>query len=590
MIKKHNKIILLTIVSALFILATTFALADGPGMFGLFDMDPDPVGGGAIVDGNLNMNGGNISEVRILRFIDEDGNPSFRISDEGIWGTDFDRLNLIGESGRINFRLNDTHENTAIRLFNDNYEHGGSDIAIDFHGTDSEGETDHNHGRIWYRQGEGLGFVGYHEDEGYELDLKITEDGNVGIRGDLEVQGEITGGGGSGSGSGDSHWSKSGSDLYYNDGNVGIGRDDPEWPIDIYGENPWLRLMNNDGGTVYVGAFHNTQNTALWSPTGHVGIVAGGREHHLKGLWLLDEIGGNTRATIGRETWDNLRSSSTLAIHQRNSTNRPGSYIEMSTENTEEDPNRSAYFGISNEDHAQIWSGRDIHFGTNKEGRYEVQMIVQEDSHNNTKLALTNRKNDVDGSNVVIDFHGTDSDGELDHNPGRIWYIHGEGLGFVGHHSGGSSHRDLLIREDGTTEMGGDLDMNGNQIYGQSDINFKENIQPLENPLNSILELNGVNYNWRVDEYPTRNFDDKTQIGLIAQDVEKVIPELVKTDEQGYKSIYYNKFTPILIEGIKEQQKHIEQLEKEIDELKKEKERIDKLEEKLEEITNTIKK
>jgi len=55
---------------------------------------------------------------------------------------------------------------------------------------------------------------------------------------------------------------------------------------------------------------------------------------------------------------------------------------------------------------------------------------------------------------------------------------------------------------------------------------------------------------------------------VIAQEVEKVLPEVVQTRESGYKAVKYEKIVPLLIEGIKEQQEQIEELKKEVEELK----------------------
>ncbi|MFW6233535.1 MAG: tail fiber domain-containing protein [Nanoarchaeota archaeon] len=101
-----------------------------------------------------------------------------------------------------------------------------------------------------------------------------------------------------------------------------------------------------------------------------------------------------------------------------------------------------------------------------------------------------------------------------------------------------------------------------------SDIRLKKNIRPLENPLSKIMQFNGVNYNWRIDEYSRMDFNDKTQIGLIAQDVEEIVPELVSTDSQGYKSISYQKISVLLVESIKDQQNQIDELKEEIERLK----------------------
>ncbi|NTW33368.1 MAG: tail fiber domain-containing protein, partial [Bacteroidetes bacterium] len=73
-------------------------------------------------------------------------------------------------------------------------------------------------------------------------------------------------------------------------------------------------------------------------------------------------------------------------------------------------------------------------------------------------------------------------------------------------------------------------------------------------------KLQGVTYYWKAKDFPDKNFTDDKQIGLIAQELEKVYPELVVTDKEGYKSVDYSKLTPILVEAIKEQQKEIKEL------------------------------
>jgi hypothetical protein len=116
------------------------------------------------------------------------------------------------------------------------------------------------------------------------------------------------------------------------------------------------------------------------------------------------------------------------------------------------------------------------------------------------------------------------------------------------------------------------LYINGNAYstgsWSSSDVRWKKNIVPLTDVLCKLLNLKGVSYKWRKTEFPEINFDSGEQIGLIAQDVEKVYPELVKTDAKGYKAVCYEKLSVILLEGIKEQQNQIETQQKELDELK----------------------
>jgi len=102
--------------------------------------------------------------------------------------------------------------------------------------------------------------------------------------------------------------------------------------------------------------------------------------------------------------------------------------------------------------------------------------------------------------------------------------------------------------------------------FFSSDISLKENILNIENSLDKIKNLNGVEYDW-TDEYIQEQggedgyFIRKHDVGLIAQEVEEVLPEVVATNKKGYKSVKYDRIVALLVEGIKE-------LKKEIDDLK----------------------
>jgi hypothetical protein len=86
-------------------------------------------------------------------------------------------------------------------------------------------------------------------------------------------------------------------------------------------------------------------------------------------------------------------------------------------------------------------------------------------------------------------------------------------------------------------------------ITDSSDIRLKENITELGSTLDKVLQLEAVNYNW-ID----KQYGEDLQTGFIAQDVELLFPSLVSTDDDGYKSIAYSKFSAIFAEAIKEQQ------------------------------------
>lgn len=106
-------------------------------------------------------------------------------------------------------------------------------------------------------------------------------------------------------------------------------------------------------------------------------------------------------------------------------------------------------------------------------------------------------------------------------------------------------------------------------VAGQDQIRGgKKNIEPLGNSLDKVNQLQGVNYDWRIDEYPDQGFTEERQIDLIAQDVEEVIPEIVHANDDGYKSVSYEKLTAVLVEAAKEQQSQIEEPKAENEELR----------------------
>jgi hypothetical protein len=95
-----------------------------------------------------------------------------------------------------------------------------------------------------------------------------------------------------------------------------------------------------------------------------------------------------------------------------------------------------------------------------------------------------------------------------------------------------------------------------NGITVSSDIRLKENFEPMSNALELVSQLNGLYYTWKKDA----GTDKPRKLGFIAQEVEKVIPELVKTDSEGMKSVDYVSVVPVLVEAIKHQQKQIDEL------------------------------
>ena len=83
------------------------------------------------------------------------------------------------------------------------------------------------------------------------------------------------------------------------------------------------------------------------------------------------------------------------------------------------------------------------------------------------------------------------------------------------------------------------------------------------------MNISGVSYQFRTDEFPDKNFLDGTQIGFIAQHLEAVVPEVVRTNAQGWKTVQYSSLVPVLVEAIKEQNHVMEEQAREIKELRR---------------------
>jgi hypothetical protein len=144
---------------------------------------------------------------------------------------------------------------------------------------------------------------------------------------------------------------------------------------------------------------------------------------------------------------------------------------------------------------------------------------------------------------------------------------------------------DLEVKGGLTTGNGarvtGNIGIFGNGCYtgtwaACSDLRYKTNIRPITGALASVQQLNGVYYDWRGDEFPDMRFSQDRQMGVIAQEVEPLFPELVNTDANGYKSVDYAKITPVLIEAIKELAAQNQSLQQNVEEMNARLEAVEK--------------
>ena len=134
----------------------------------------------------------------------------------------------------------------------------------------------------------------------------------------------------------------------------------------------------------------------------------------------------------------------------------------------------------------------------------------------------------------------------------------------IGNGTDGDNRSDALtVLFDGTTTIAGDLSIN-------SDARLKANIISLGSTLAKLLQIDGKTYTMKKDE------NKKQKIGVLAQDIEKVFPELV-SESNGVKSVNYQGLVPVLINALKEQDSKMKEQDSKINEQEARIERLEKL-------------
>jgi hypothetical protein len=135
-----------------------------------------------------------------------------------------------------------------------------------------------------------------------------------------------------------------------------------------------------------------------------------------------------------------------------------------------------------------------------------------------------------------------------------------------GHISGSStstgSFGHLVIAKD--AHIGEDVLADGDVVaYNSSDIRLKDNIQVIQGSLDKIDGINGYEFDWN-EKSPGWAKERGHDVGVIAQEVQKVLPEVVQERTNGYLGVDYKRIIPLLIESIKELKQEVEDLKKKV--------------------------
>lgn len=171
---------------------------------------------------------------------------------------------------------------------------------------------------------------------------------------------------------------------------------------------------------------------------------------------------------------------------------------------------------------------------------------------NNTVTTLISHSN---GRGLYIGTHGSTTQPAIEavntSNNRSLFYVRNDGCVGLGTSNVSPEFR---------LQVEGAMNVNGT-VTSSSDRRLKSNILPIKEAMKKISSLNGCTFTFTHDNH------HKQHLGLIAQEIEQVIPEVVFDNHEGYKSVAYANLVALLIEGMKEQQAHISLLEKRLDDI-----------------------
>jgi len=219
-----------------------------------------------------------------------------------------------------------------------------------------------------------------------------------------------------------------------------------------------------------------------------------------------------------------------------------------------------------------------IHTGYNTGSPTKLTVIgdlnVTKTAKVSTSLDILNHNNHGAGWGGFLNFAAIDGSGSnhrmIDNGPSQL-YLQLDPNGYV-------SHSEFLVVSESNI-FTGHTAMASHSTY--SDKRLKQNINTLNYGLETLMQLNPVSYEWNPAAYTkltsqkelSKNFQG-TQVGFIAQEVEALIPEVVKEVKDGYKSLEYHNLTAVIVQAVKEQQTIIEAQKLAIEELSQQVEQL----------------
>jgi hypothetical protein len=359
-----------------------------------------------------------------------------------------------------------------------------------------------------------------------------------------------------------SQWTTNGSNIHYSSGNVGIGNSIPNAPLQFANDTRNRKVVlyeggNNDHQFYGLGVQNSTFRYQVPNTIDDHVFYAGVNSSTSNELF---RIRGNGNVGIGTS------SPTTAKLVIGGANGQEGIDLSSSDQYANMRVIRNSNFSVDKDMYIGFQSGANssLHlFSNNNEtmtvkngnvgiGNTAPVIPLQFANTFGTKISLYQGTN----GHVGIGVYGSELRLQNDVPSGKV------SLGVI--ETNGAYTELAKAERNGAIAFSilGSLWVNGTTYT--SDIRYKKNFQKIQNPLENLLKMNGLNYYWRINEFKSKGFSDEKQFGLIAQEVEKIYPELVSIDSDGYKSVNYNALIPVMIEAIKELKSENESLKSEL--------------------------
>jgi hypothetical protein len=370
------------------------------------------------------------------------------------------------------------------------------------------------------------------------------------------------------------------STLYVTQSRIGIGTTTPDAKLEIQtvSDNELLRFhrTNASAGDVDITFYHGTSDLAskithhyVGGGKGELGFRTG--EGSTLGLYQNQDgdVGINTTSPSTK-----LHVKGNILVEDNDSTDtvaQIGNSGDDGWINLYANGVSKAFVGANT---TSYFNGGSVGIGTTSP---DALLELKESSNGAGDAVIRLRGHGLNADNTVlgaIEWFNTDSSGDQPGVVARVEAQSGNANGHMGElvfktHDGseggeGSSPKEnMRLDVDGNLFVSGTIRAQGDVIaFSSSDRRLKDNLTKIVTPLTKLSQISGYSFDWNTEKQHIYKGKD---YGVVAQEIQEVLPELVQERENGYLAVNYEKLVPLLIESIKELKAQVEHLNKKLE-------------------------